>query len=85
MISVSKALSTSTLEQLAYAGAGAIAAGFTQSYVPATTVNNNIRDAILVVAAGVLVTMGGSGMKAFGVGFGAAVVGSLVVRNVLVG
>ena len=78
---VGHVLSGDHLKVVAMAGAGAVAAGFTQSQVPAATLNPLYRDLGLVLVALVLVGAGGAELRSFGLGVGAAGVASLVASQ----
>lgn len=73
------------LTTVGVAGIGAVAAAIVQSSVTGFSIGDNTRDLILLAGAVVLTAMDGHLVKAFGIGAGAAVIGGLIRRNVLVG
>ncbi len=84
-MAMTQAFTVSRLTSIGLAGAGAVTAAIVQSSVPVTTTSDNVRDLVLTALAVLGTAMGGANMRAFALGFGAATVGSLIRRNILVG
>jgi hypothetical protein len=83
MRSVTSAVSVSRLSTLGVAGLGAVVAAGAQT-AGNFGLGDNVRDLGLVVLSALIVGMSNGGStRAFGVGFGAAAVSSLIRRNVL--
>lgn len=83
MANVASAISMQRLTTLGIAGLGAAVAAGAQT-AGNFGVGDNVRDLGMVVIGALVVGMGNGGnVRAFGIGFGAAAVSTLIRRNVI--
>ena len=82
MVRVGQIFTQEKVTSLGLAGLGAVVAGSVQAG-GSLGVSSNVRDLILVAVGAAVAGWGGPMMRAFGTGFAAAAVASLIRSNVL--